>query len=140
MTWRCAVGPLCRRPSSESEPPTPPPTPCSLCRVSRCRLVINGGEYSAEGAGPPGPRGEKRARQNAALAVLQQCGYAVSFDAPPGPAPGAFGGGPGGGAMGGGQPRYGGKSLDSRHARQAVAQQAAVSRDHYLASLNDELG
>lgn len=104
--------------------------PC--CRTSRCRLVINGGEFSAEGTGPPGPRGEKRARQTAALAVLQQCGYAVSFEAP-----GAFGGP---GAMGGGQPRYGGKSLDSRHARQAVAQQSAVSRDHYLASLNDELG
>ncbi len=112
--------------------------PPDACRASRCRLVINGGEFRAEGSGPPGPRGEKRARQNAALAVLQQCGYAVSFDAPHAPAPGAYGGPAG--AMGGGQPRYGGKSLDSRHARQAVAQQAAVSRDQYLASLNDELG
>ena len=43
--------------------------PPDACRASRCRLVINGGEFRAEGSGPPGPRGEKRARQNAALAV-----------------------------------------------------------------------
>ena len=92
------------------------------------------------------PRGEKRARQHAALQVLQQAGYSVTFDAPSVPVPGAYGGGgpPARGQLPPNGPprqtRYAGKSLDARHARAAAAQQPAVSRDAYMAGLADELG
>ena len=122
----------------------PPPAPCPPASLPRCRLVINGGEFEAVGTGHPGPRGEKKARQHAALQVLQRAGYSVSFDPPPGPAPGAGGpGGPGGGGghgPGGGRQRYErGRTLDSRAAA-AQQQQNATSRNAYLASLHDELG
>lgn len=111
--------------------------------------MINAGEFEAVGTAAAGPRADKRARQHAALQVLQRLGYNVSFELPQQPgggggAPGGGGGygrgGPGGGAPGGGGggQRYGGRSLDARHARAAQGQQA-VSRDAYLASLQDEL-
>ncbi|KAI3429630.1 hypothetical protein D9Q98_005716 [Chlorella vulgaris] len=128
----------------------------------RCRLVINGGEFEAAGAAPPGPRSEKKARQHAALQVLQKAGYAVSFDAPAGAPVGAsaFGSGRGRGrgreqqgrgqgrGRGGMGPamqqlgRYANRSLDTRHAAAAAAQQQdqGMVQDTYLASLQDELG
>lgn len=74
------------------------PTPlrssaCLLCRLVRSRLVINGGEFEAVGVGAGGKFGDKKARQHAALQVLQQNNYAVSFDTPPAPAHGAPPGG-----------------------------------------------
>lgn len=129
------------------------------CSAPRCRLVINGGEFDVVGSGPPplrgepAPRAEKRARQHAALLVLERLGYGVSFETPSGTVPGAYGGGIGGGGPPPGAGRGGGGSgrgpgprmprnsgLDARQARAAAAHQPTVSRDAYLASLNDELG
>lgn len=128
--------------------------PCSL---PRCRLVINGGEFEAMGVGHAGPRGDKKARQHAALQVLHRLGYNVSFDAPttgghgggggyapqggPGPA-GGYGrdGGPGAGAGPGGRRYERGRTLDARAAAAAAQQQNPASRSAYLASLQDELG
>jgi hypothetical protein len=50
-------------------------------------------------------RGEKKARQHAALLVLQKSGYNVSFDMPPGPSSGN--GGPTAGAFGRGGGAWG---------------------------------
>lgn len=122
------------------QPSSHRPFPRSL---PRCRLVINGGEFEAVGVGHAGPRGDKKAKQHAALQVLQRLGYNVSFDAP------AAGGGSyapqGGAGQGGGQGRGGGRyergrTLDARAAAAAAQQQNPASRSAYLASLDDELG
>ena len=90
--------------------------------------------------GPAGRHGDKKARQNAALQVLQQAGYSVSFDPPPGPAHGAGFAPPPGPPQHPRAQQYTNRSLDVRHAQAAAQREAGVSRDGYLASLSDELG
>lgn len=137
---------------AESNAALSPCNPCPPRSLPRCRLVINGGEFEAVGTGHTGPRGDKKARQHAALQVLQRLGYNVSFDAPAAGGPGGGhapqgGAGPAGGyGRGGGPPggqggrRYErGRTLDARAAAQQQ-QQNPAARNAYLASLQDELG